>query len=57
VLIEVKDAFLLATGFTTAFLTALIVVRFFLGYVARHTFVPFAYYRIGFGTVVLLYFW
>ncbi len=56
-LIEARDAFLLATGFTVAFVTALVVVNLFVGYVARHTFVPFAYYRIGFGIVVLLYFW
>ena len=56
-LIEVRDAFVLATGFTVAFITALVVVKLFVGYVARHTFVPFAYYRIGFGIVVLLYFW
>lgn len=56
-LIEAKDAFVLTTGFTIAFITALIVVKLFLGYVARHTFVPFAFYRIVFGTLVLVYFW
>jgi undecaprenyl-diphosphatase len=56
-LIQAKDALILATGFIVAFVTALVVVKVFLGYVARHTFVPFAYYRIGFGVVVLLYFW
>jgi len=46
-----------AIGFVTAFVTALIVVRVFLTYVSRHTFVPFAWYRIGFGVLVLWYFW
>jgi len=46
-----------ALGFVTAFVTALIVVRVFLTYVSRHTFVPFAWYRIGFGALVLWYFW
>jgi undecaprenyl-diphosphatase len=36
---------------------ALVVVKLFLGYVGRHNFTPFAWYRIGFGTLVLLYFW
>ncbi|BAU48693.1 UDP pyrophosphate phosphatase [Sulfurifustis variabilis] len=48
---------LFAAGFVTAFFSALVVVRAFLAYVARHTFVPFAYYRIGFGLLVLAYFW
>jgi undecaprenyl-diphosphatase len=50
------DAWLFAAGFVTAFLTALIVVKLFLVYVGRHTFVSFAWYRIGFGLLVLIYF-
>jgi undecaprenyl-diphosphatase len=48
---------LFAVGFVTAFLTALVVVKLFLDYVGRHSFVPFAWYRIGFGLAVLAYFW
>lgn len=55
--LDAADAVLFAVGFLTAFLTALIVVKTFLKYVARHTFRPFAWYRIGFGLVVLAYFW
>jgi undecaprenyl-diphosphatase len=51
------DLLLLAVGFVVAFLTALIVIRAFLRYVARHNFVPFAYYRIILGLLVLAYFW
>jgi undecaprenyl-diphosphatase len=52
-----EDSVLFATGFVTAFITALFVVKTFLVYVSRHTFKPFAYYRIGFGLLVLAYFW
>lgn len=55
--LEKTDALLFAVGFLTAFLTALAVVKTFLKYVARHTFRPFAWYRIGFGLLVLAYFW
>ena len=51
------DIPIFAAGFIAAFLTALVVVRLFLAYVARHDFSAFAYYRIGFGLVVLAYFW
>lgn len=51
------DAAPFALGFVVAFLTALVVVKVFLAYVSRHDFTPFAYYRIGFGMLVLAYFW
>ncbi len=37
---------LLATGFITAFLVALIVIRSLLTYIKKHTFIPFGVYRI-----------
>ncbi len=45
-------------GFVAAFVSAMIVVRAVLNFVARHTYRPFAWYRIGLGAVVLawLYF-
>lgn len=55
--LDVDDAILLAIGFVVAFFTALVVIRAFLHYVSRHTFVPFAHYRIVFGALVLAYFW
>ncbi len=55
-LLDAQDALPFAVGFVTAFATALIVIRAFLHYVSQHTFVPFAYYRIGFGVLVLAYF-
>ncbi|MBK8163147.1 MAG: undecaprenyl-diphosphate phosphatase [Gammaproteobacteria bacterium] len=56
-LLVADDIPIFAAGFIAAFLTALVVVRLFLAYVARHDFSAFAYYRIGFGLVVLAYFW
>jgi undecaprenyl-diphosphatase len=55
-LLHASDVPHFALGFVVAFLTALVVVRIFLAYVGRHNFTPFAWYRIGFGTLVLLYF-
>lgn len=40
-------------GFVAAFVSALVVVRAVLNFVARHTYRPFAWYRIGLGMVVL----
>lgn len=52
-LIAADDALLLSVGFVTAFVSALIVVRAFLGFVQRHDFTPFGYYRIAFGLLLL----
>ena len=56
-LLRPEDFTMLAVGFVTAFITALIVVKLFLAYVARHDFTVFAIYRIIFGCVVLAYYW
>ncbi len=44
---------LFAVGFVVSFLAAWVCVRWLLRYVATHTFVAFAWYRIAFGLVVL----
>lgn len=44
----------IAVGFAAAFLAALLVVRALIGFVARHGFAPFAWYRIGLGVVALV---
>ena len=46
-----------AIGFVVSFVSALLVVRVFLGFVKRHTFVPFAWYRIVFGVALLAFYW
>jgi len=39
-------AWFFAIGFITAFFSALAAVKFFIGFVSRHTFTPFAWYRL-----------
>jgi undecaprenyl-diphosphatase len=40
-------------GFVAAFISAFICVRWLIHYVAHHNFIPFAWYRIAFGLLVL----
>jgi len=51
--IDMNAGLIIALGFVVAFLSALIVVRGFLGFVARHGFAPFAWWRIAVGLVGL----
>lgn len=44
------------TGFVAAFASAVVAVRFLLRYIASHDFTVFAWYRIGFGLLVLAYY-
>lgn len=55
--LTLADVPLFAVGFVVSFFSALVVVRALLIYVGRHDFTPFAWYRILFGGVVLLYAW
>ena len=48
-----SDLSMVAVGFVAAFASAFFVVRALLRYVAHHDFVPFAWYRIAFGAVIL----
>jgi undecaprenyl-diphosphatase len=43
----------IAVGFVVSFVTAIVVIRWFIGIVSRHGFAPFAWYRIVAGTVAL----
>ena len=43
----------IAVGFIAAFISAFICVRWLIHYVAHHNFIPFAWYRIVFGLLVL----
>ncbi|MBU3637638.1 undecaprenyl-diphosphate phosphatase [Polynucleobacter sp. es-MAR-4] len=44
----------IGVGFISAFISAFICVRWLIHYVAGHNFIPFAWYRIIFGALVLL---
>ncbi|MFZ5723960.1 MAG: undecaprenyl-diphosphate phosphatase [Pseudomonadota bacterium] len=52
-LFQADDLALLATGFVAAFVAAFFTVKALVAFVARHSFVPFAWYRIAFGLLVL----
>lgn len=56
-LLGADDLPLFAVGLVTAFLSALACVHWLIRYVSRHDFVPFAWYRIGFGALLLLTTW
>lgn len=56
-LLNLDDSLLIGTGFATAFLSALIVVRGLVSFVGQHGFVPFAWYRIVIGLGMLLLLW
>src|SRR5260221_5061344 len=53
-LFSVNDLPMFGVGSVTAFVSAFVVVRWLIRYVATHDFKPFAWYRIVFGAVVLL---
>ncbi len=53
-LLSMDDLPLFSVGLVFAFLSAWICVRWLLRYVATHNFVPFAWYRIAFGILVLV---
>ena len=46
-----------AIGLGISFLTAVVVVKAFIGFVSRHSFAPFAWYRIIFGAILLAVYW
>jgi undecaprenyl-diphosphatase len=60
-----KDGYLLrahdlpafGVGFVAAFVSAFVCVRWLIRYVSHHDFLPFAWYRIAFGLVILFTAW
>ena len=46
----------LGTGTLVSFIVSLFVLRFLMGYIKKHDFKVFGWYRIVLGAVVLLYF-
>ncbi len=50
------EIIVLLTGVVVSFLVSILAIRFLVGYVKKHNFKPFGYYRIALGAVVLLYF-
>ena len=56
-LLSWADLPMFAVGLVAAFISAYACVRWLLRYIANHNFVPFAWYRIAFGIVVLATAW
>ena len=52
-LLSVADVPMFAVGLVVSFISAWLCIRWLLRYIATHSFVGFAYYRIAFGLVVL----
>ena len=56
-LLDAADLPLFAVGLAVSFVSALACVHWLMRFVATHSFVAFAWYRIVFGAVVLLTAW
>jgi len=56
-LLSMADLPMFGVGLLFSFLSAWVCVRWLLRYIATHNFVPFAWYRIAFGVVVLATAW
>ena len=55
--LSMADAPVLVVGTLVSFVVAWVVVRWLLRFIATHSFVPFAWYRIAFGVVILVTWW
>lgn len=53
-LLSLNDLPLFSVGLVFAFLSAWVCVRWLIKYVSSHDFIPFAWYRIAFGLVILI---
>ena len=51
--LDLNGGELIAVGFATAFIMALVVVRSVVGFIGRHGFAPFAWYRIAVGALMI----
>jgi len=56
-LLSADDLGMWTVGMVASFVSAFFCVRWLLRYISTHSFVPFAWYRIAFGLVVLLTWW
>ena len=56
-LLSAADVPMFAVGLVFSFISAWLCIRWLLKYIATHSFVPFAWYRIGFGLLVLATAW
>lgn len=52
-----NELMILIVGMITAFVVSIVVIKLLLGYIKKHDFKLFGWYRIVLGVVVLFYFW
>ena len=50
------ELIILLTGMAVAFLVSVLVIRLFMGFIKKHDFRPFGWYRIALGAVILVLF-
>jgi undecaprenyl-diphosphatase len=50
------EVMILLTAVVVSFLVSVVAIRFLVGFVKKHNFKPFGYYRIALGALVLFYF-
>lgn len=50
------EAAILGAGMVVAFVVSVIVIRFLMGYIRKHDFKPFGWYRVALGALVIVYF-
>ena len=55
--LDKDDLLVFLVGFVTAYISALLVIRIFIKYVAHNNFIGFGWYRIFIGLITLLYFY
>ena len=53
-ILSVEDIGIFAVGFVVSFISAFVAIRALLKFIATHTFIAFAWYRIAFGIIVLV---
>lgn len=51
-----REVAILGTGMVVAFVVSILVIRFLMGYIRKHDFKPFGWYRIVLGILVIAYF-
>ena len=52
---SLDEAIILIVGMVVAFVVSLIVIQFLMGYIKKHDFKVFGWYRIVLGAIVLIY--
>ncbi len=51
-----QETAILLVGCVVAFVVSILVIRFLMGYIKKHDFKPFGWYRIALGIAVIAYF-